>query len=259
MAVLVSSVLYIRKMGIRLLLVLVCWSSLVQAQTIRVKGKVVEEHGQPVSNAIVVNLRTKSGAYGSPDGSFVIECNKTDTLSITCLGYFSRRVCFKDSSEKMVYYPKLFLEERVYRYESLVVFAPRDLEDIQKDIRSLGYNENDYRLTGVDMLNSPVTFLYQALSKKENSRRVVAQMENDDRRRDLLKELFRIYVDYEIIELNTSEFDDFITYLNVDDTFLQSSSQYEFLVFVKERFKDYKIAMRNAGKLRNSDFDYDKE
>lgn len=242
-------------------LLLVVWTNLSLAQnvTIRVKGKVLEERGQPVPNSIVLNTRTQKGAFGGPDGSFVIECNKSDTLTITCLGYFSRQICFKDSAQKSVYYPRVFLNERTYSYATLNIFAPRDLEDIQMDIQSLGYNEDDYMLSGINAAVSPITFLYQQLSKKEASKRIVAQMENDDRRRDLLKELFVIYVDYKIIELSTEDFDDFITYLNVSDEFMKSSSQYEFLVFVKDRFQDYQIAKRNNKVLKSTDFDYDKD
>jgi hypothetical protein len=233
--------------------------SIAQEAVIRVKGKVLEERGQPVPNSIVLNTRTKKGAFGSPDGSFVIECNKSDTLTITCLGYYSRQICFKDSTLKLVYYPRIFLNERTYSYSTLNIFAPRDLEDIQKDIQSLGYNEDDYMLSGINAVSSPITFLYQQLSRKEESKRIVAKLENDDRRRDLLKELFTIYVDYKIIELSTEDFDDFISYLNVSDEFMKSSSQYEFLVFVKDRFQDYQIARRNTRPLKEGDFDYDKD
>jgi hypothetical protein len=212
-----------------------------QAQKIRIKGRVLEERGQPVANSIVLNTHTQKGAYGMPDGHFVIECNKTDTLTITCLGYYSRQICFKDSVTKDVYYPTV------------------DLLDSQKDIQSLGYNESDYMLSGINAAVSPITFLYQQLSKKEASKRVVAELKNEDRRRDLLKELFQIYVDYQIIDLTTEEFDDFITYLNVSDEFLIQSSQYEFLVFVKERFRDYQVMRRNNTRLKKEDFDFDKE
>ncbi len=234
-------------------------SSWGQEPLIRIKGKVFEERGQPVPNCIILNLRTQQGIFGMPDGSFVVECRPTDTLTITCLGYHARQLCYKDSAVKTVYYPRVFLNERNYSFSTLNIFAPRDLDDIQRDIQSLGYDEDDYMLSGINAVASPITFLYQQLSKKEQSRRVVAELENDDRRRDLLKELFRIYVDYKIIDLTNEEFDDFITYLNVSDEFLIQSSQYEFLVFVKDRFLDYQVARRNSRKLNTDDFNYDKD
>ena len=181
-----------------LLLFILIWSTTLAfgQDIIRVKGKVFEEHGQPVPNCIILNVRTQQGIFGMPDGTFVIECQRTDTLTITCLGYHARQLCYRDSAMKSVYYPRMFLNERTYSFSTLNVFAPRDLDDIQKDIQSLGYDENDYMLSGINAMASPITFLYQQLSKKEQSKRVVAEMENDDRRRDLLKELFRIYVDF---------------------------------------------------------------
>jgi hypothetical protein len=139
------------------------------------------------------------------------------------------------------------------------VFAPRDLEQIQEDIMKLGYNEDDYMISGINAISSPITFLYQQFSKKEQSKRKVAYLENEDRKRALLQELFRLYVDYEIIALNDEQFDDFITYLNVSDEFLINSTQYDFLVFVKDRFRNYKIFLRQNQRMKSSDFDYDKD
>jgi hypothetical protein len=139
------------------------------------------------------------------------------------------------------------------------IFAPRDLEQIQQDINKLGYNEKDYMLSGINAAQSPITFLYQQFSKKERSKRQVAIMENDDRKRELLKELFRLYVDYQIIELNNEEFDSFVDYLNVSDEFMINSSQYDFLIYVRDRFKDYKVQLRQKKQLQGSDFEYDKD
>jgi hypothetical protein len=139
------------------------------------------------------------------------------------------------------------------------IFAHRDLEQIQQDINKLGYNEKDYMLSGINAAQSPITFLYQQFSKKERSKRQVAIMENDDRKRELLKELFRLYVDYQIIELNNEEFDSFVDYLNVSDEFMINSSQYDFLIYVRDRFKDYKVQLRQKKQLQGSDFEYDKD
>jgi hypothetical protein len=114
-------------------------------------------------------------------------------------------------------------------------------------------------LSGINAAASPITFLYQQFSKVERSKRQVAYLENEDRKRELLKELFRLYVDYEIIVLNDEQFDDFITYLNVSDDFLKNSSQYDFLIYVKDRFRDYKIFLRQNQRMQPADFDYDKD
>lgn len=225
---------------------------------IKVKGQVREGNNQPVGNVIVINQRLKTGSFGKADGSFEITCAKTDTISLTSLGYYSRNICFKDSALKAEYRPIVFLDQRLYDLPTVQIFAPRDLEKIQDDIQKLGYNESDYMLSGINAVQSPITFLYQQFSKREKSKREAAQLWNEARKRELLKELFHHYVDYQIIELNDEEFDDFIDFINVSDDFMKYSSQYDFLIYVRDRFKEYKNIKRPK-RLESGDYDYDKD
>jgi hypothetical protein len=224
-----------------------------------VRGELRDEMDQPIPNAIIINRSTKKGSFGKPNGSFELKCQRGDTLAITSLGYQTRYITYTDSVGSTDFRLKLYLDTRTYMLSEVEVFAPRDLEQIQEDILKLGYNEKDYMLSGINAAVSPITFLYQQFSRVERSKREVAYLENEDRKRELLKELFRLYVDYEIIALNDDQFDDFITYLNVSDEFLIQSSQYDFLVYVKDRFRDYKIHLRQNQQLKQADFDYDKD
>ncbi|MBK7855536.1 MAG: hypothetical protein IPJ79_12085 [Bacteroidetes bacterium] len=81
--------------------------------------------------------------------------------------------------------------------------------------------------------------MYQAFSKRERAKRDIAEKRNDDKRRALLKELFRKYVDNNVITLNEEQFDAFIDYCGVSDEFLQNSSQYDFIVYVRKKFESY--------------------
>lgn len=228
------------------------------ADMIRIDGKVRDENDQPIANSIIINKRTKSGSFGKVDGSFTVMCDRRDTLVITSLGYFTRSLTYSDSTGTS-FSVVIYLDTRVYPMATVEIFAPRDLEQIQEDINRLGYNEEDYMLSGINAAQSPITFLYQQFSKKERSKREVARMENEDRKRELLKELFRLYVDYQIIELNDEDFDAFIEYLNVSDEFMIRSTQYDFLIYVRDRFRDYKVQLRQRKRLDGSDFDYDKD
>jgi hypothetical protein len=250
---------------ILLLILAVCPTANAVAQTdslahpITIKGMVRDEFGQPISNVIIINKRTRSGVFGKADGSFSLQCDRPDTVVITSLGFHPRSLCFVDSLGKTVFNAEIYLDTRTYRLASVEVFAQRDLEKIQEDIEKLGYDEDDYMLSGINAVRSPITFLYQQFSRKERSKRLVAEMENEDRKRELLKELFQHYVDYDIINLNNDQFDEFITYLNVSDEFLLTSTQYDFLIYVKDRFKDYKVYQRQQKTLKETDFDYDKD
>lgn len=226
------------------------------SQTIRIEGRVRDPHGQGIPNAIIVNNRTKTGSFGNSSGFYSIVCEKTDTLSITALSYYTRQLCMKDSLVKDVYHPTIFLDDRTYMLPVVEFISPRDLESIEEDLRGLGFDENQFKTANV---SNPITFLYEQFSKRERSKLEVSRMVYEDKKRALLKELFHLYVDYDIIALTNDEFDTFIDFMHVSDEFIRQSSQYEFLIFVKEEFQQYKIWRRGRREWKEEDFNYDKD
>lgn len=255
--------LFIRREMTRLPLILVCFlvslTALSQNDStntqIVIVGTAFADNGLYISDLLIINERTYTGHFGNPDGSFKVYSNKNDTLIFGALGYDSFKVCYSDSLYRNEYTLRISLNKLHYEIGEAEIIAPRDLDDIQRDIEKLGYTDKDYRSTGANALSSPITFLYEALSRREKSSRLVIKMENDDRRRELLKELFVKYADYEIIDLEPSEFDEFISYLNVSDDFLKASSQYDFVIFVKAKFSHFKT-LKRAKNLKEGDFNY---
>ena len=92
-------------------------------------------------------------------------------------------------------------------------------------------------LSGINAVESPITFLYQSFSRRERSKREARELRNERNRRDLLKELFRKYVSGNIIHLNNDEFDDFIDFCTISDDFMKRTSQYDFIMYVKKKFE----------------------
>ena len=202
-------------------------------------------HGQVRSgertlyDLMIVNKRTRSGTFGNPDGSFTVRARQTDTLMIGSIGHQTLLITMRDSVPKDEYHVSLRLRPIQIQLAEVEILPERTLREIQKDIDQLGYKESDYRISSVNALQSPITFLYQEFSRRERSKRLVAQLENEDRKRALLKELLTKYVEYDIINLSDEAFDDFIDFLNVPDQVIKGLSQYEFLLYVKKRYELY--------------------
>jgi hypothetical protein len=211
-----------------------------QNEVVKVKGRVVDAtDGKELLTMMAVNKNSGSGTFGDNDGNFVLLIEKGDTLLVGAIGY--ETISFPIPKEEMaaVIEKTFYLQKLVVNLPVVEIISERDLQEIQKEIEDLGYDKRDYVVSGVDAFNSPITFLYQSFSKRERSIRLVAEMKNEDRKRELLKELFKKYVDYEIISLKNEDFDDFIDYCNVSDYFIQNSSQYDFLIYIKRRFKEF--------------------
>ena len=208
---------------------------------ITVRGKIIgNDPAIPLSNVMVVNKNTQHGVFAGAENKFTVQIQKKDTLLIAATGYALKKICFKDSANLNAFDVTVTLSKLAYEIRTVDIIPPRELEQIQKDIDKLGYKKEDYILTGVDAFNSPITFLYQAFNKRERAIRDIAERRNEDRRRALLKELFRKYVDNNIINLSEEKFDRFIDYCGVSDEFLQTSSQYDFIVYVRKKYETYK-------------------
>lgn len=217
-----------------------------------ITGRVMDASGHLIPAAMVVNRAHEGGGqFVDHQGQFLLAVCPGDTIAFGAIGFHTlERIAPKTGRQWDwdVRLQRLKVEVGVAE-----VVAPRDLREIVRDIEALGYNEDDFRLTRVDALSSPITFLYQMLSREENSKRLVAQLENRDRRHELLRELFVKYVNYEIILLQPDEFDAFIAFSDPGDELLQSWTQYEFIRYIQQRFELFRGL---PSRLDDSDYQY---
>lgn len=198
-----------------------------------------------LDDLMIINLRTSQGVFGKADGSFQTSALKSDTLLVASTGYEYKRITVADSVLQSSYYLKVPLVKLNVRLKEVVIFAPRDLENIYKDIEKLGYNKRDFQIGGVPAMQSPITFLYQEYNRLERLKRHNAERINNEKRRELLKELLANYVAGDIINLDNSEFDYFVDFCNVPEPFMKSASQYDFCVYIKQKFEIYNMMKGN--------------
>jgi hypothetical protein len=220
--------------------IFICFSNEAQI-LVSVSGKAYDKENRnlPLARLMIINKRTNNGVFADADGRFSLSIQQTDTLIFSAIGFRVKKICLKDSLSKKQYTIEVALQKLSYDLQVVSVFADRTLDDIQKDINKLG-NTNTYSVTGVNAIESPITALYERFSKFGKAKQKVAEWENEDLKRDILKDLFRLYVKYDVIDLNDDEFDDFIKYLNLSDDFIQKASQFELTMAIKGRYESYK-------------------
>lgn len=212
-----------------------------QGDPIVISGKAFDRENPQLrlEQVMVINLRTQQGQFAQSDNSFRVQALRNDTLVVTAIGYRIRKLCFRDSLRSDTIEIMVALERLSYELKEATVFIPRDLNRIEQDLKKLGYTPKDYRLTGVNAWQSPLTALYQEFSRKERSKRKVAELMNADRRRELMREVLANYTRSGLISLPYNEFDAFIDYLGLSDFLLRTFSQYELAYYIKQRYLEY--------------------
>ena len=130
------------------------------------------------------------------------------------------------------------LDHKAVQIDEVVVRPLKTLQQIKEERAALSFRETR-QVTGIEVLQSPITALYQAFSKREKNKQWISQMEYKDDQRKVLKELLRVYVAYEIVKLDEEEFDSFVEFLNIDEDFLKTASEMELITFIKDKFDHF--------------------
>ena len=193
---------------------------------------------QTFYNLMVFNRTKGKGFFGQPTGKFSVYVSQNDSISLSVTGYpvTGFRV-HADSTCKFNYHA--FIIPNANEIDEVVITPLKTLNQIREERESLAMKETR-QVTGYQGLGSPITLLYQTFSKKEQNKRWIEEQKYKDNQRKVVQELLRLYVAYDIINLSDQEFDEFILFLNIDETFLKTASEMELVTFVKDKFEHFK-------------------
>ena len=191
---------------------------------------------------MIVNRRTGQGVFGQPNGTFSVYVNNGDSISISVREYPLVKLVVKADSNCQ-FLKTIFIEPKPQEVREVVVRPLKSLEQIKEERSALAMRETRL-VTGIEVMQSPITALYQAFSKKEQNKRWIAEQNYKDDQRRVVKELLRTYIAYDIIELDEEEFDNFIAFLNVNDSFLKTATEMELITFIKDKYEHFRDMKR---------------
>jgi len=209
-----------------------------QENEIVVRAKVVDENYNPVSYVDIAFRRLQLGFSGNKEGYFTVKMLQNDSLVVFKKGHVPTKVSFKDSTARSEYVVTIILQRTPQELTEVQISAIRTHQQIRQEINRL-YIRNTDAHPDARPLTNPLSYLYELLNKHEKEKRVASQLETEEAKRIVLKNLFRLYNNYSIIDLDEDEYDRFITYLNMPYSFLQQTSDYDLAVSIKRMFAGY--------------------
>lgn len=209
-----------------------------EKQKVLLIGQVVDTlQAQGFYNLMIINRTSGRGVFGQPDGYFQVYVYENDSINLSTKGYpiYGFRVKADSNNQMRI---TAVLENTIQFQKEVIVRPLKTLQQIKEERASLTMRETR-QVTGIEVLRSPITALYQQFSQKEQNKRLIAQMEFKDNQTKVLKELLRLYVAYEIVNLTEDEFEEFIMFLNIDENFLKTSSEIELVTFIKDKYEHF--------------------
>ena len=131
-----------------------------------------------------------------------------------------------------------YIERIPQEFTEVIIRPLKSLQQIKEERAALALRETKL-VSGINVLESPITAIYQAFSKKEQNKKWIAAQEYKDDQRKVVKELLRLYVSFDIINLSEDEFDDFISFMNLDTDFLKTATEMELILFIKDKYDHF--------------------
>ena len=212
-----------------------------EPKLVTIKGKVGDpDLISPFYSVMVINRRTRQGSFGKFDGTFSVKARQSDTILISTRGYKVVTLCFKDSVPALEYEVNIKLSMVQYVGAVVEVKPLKTLKELKEARAKLAKEKlRTPDPKGIDAFASPITALFNIFSKKEKSKKLLLELEYKATQKEILKEMMRVYVHNDIIQLEPHEFDDFIDFLNIDAQTLKTASDYQLIVYIKDKFQHY--------------------
>ena len=210
----------------------------VPCEKVFIKGRVIDSlRPQSFYNLMVVNKTEGKGVFGQPNGSFFTYAKEQDNMVLSVKGYPQHKFTVIADSNCQ-YQIDVFIERPPQVFDEVIIRPLKSLAKIKEERASLALRETRM-VQGVEFLQSPITALYQAFSRKEKNKRWIAEQEYKDNKARIVRELLSLYVAYDIIELERDEFDLFIQFLNINEDFLKTASEMDLVLFIKDKYEHF--------------------
>lgn len=211
-----------------------------QDQLIQVSGWGIDSIStRPIINLMLINKRTQQRAFSDNAGYFQFSASQADSLFLTATGYTSKTISFRDSVYKEKHLVKIYLNKIQIELPNIDVQSSRDFDMIKRDALKLGYDKKDYELHGYQVLQSPITAIYQQFSNREKDKRGYAELMNKVRHRELQREILQKYIDTGVIDLKPEEISSFLDFCNISEYMLKTAPEYDIALYMKSRYLQF--------------------
>lgn len=208
-----------------------------QCESIQVSGRVIDTLNNSNFYYSVIYNKTKEKAFfGNADGTFQFKATNNDSIIISVNGY--PKEFFKVEGKDCRFQKTVFLKFISKKLKPIILRPIRTAAEIKEERSRLAL-KTSRTVTGAEILQSPITFLYEAFSQKERNKRWLAEQRYKDRQDELISEYLRNCIMYKLISLDVSEIEQFRLFLNLDPDFFKLAADYELALHIKRVYDLY--------------------
>lgn len=213
--------------------------------------------------AHIFNESQRRGFITNEKGEFQIPVNPGDTLIVSALGYYPKVVFLSEANmerENMVR-----LTPQLYEIGEVSVLAFRNYDDFKRKFLALELpntptdrlknnltliarkeaKQADYERQVKEILEQPGIKFFSAsvpiYSREERQLQNFAKVLEKEGRQRVIDKKYNRDIIYEITHLSQDEITEFMGFCNFSEEYLLEASEYDILVKIEEKFKEYQL------------------
>jgi hypothetical protein len=220
----------------------------------RVTGRTDHE---PVQFAHIINITTGHGNISDTLGFFTILVQSSDLISISAIGYYNYTFQITDSLLTSGRIPNIELISRSYPIDQVSVNPLGSYEQFKSRVLALELPEPKTKINplflkdlraaadtldviGPPSLGSPVTAIYNLVSKEGKSKRKLAEIMKQEELERILYPKYNRELVAHISGLEGIELNEFMRFCNFDPVFLLEANDYQIAETILLRLKEWK-------------------
>jgi len=211
----------------------------------------------PVQFAHIINRTTGHGNISDTLGFFTVLVHQGDLISISAIGYFNRSFQVTDTLQTSSHIPVLELTPRSYPIDQVNVNPLGSYQQFRQKVLELKLPEPEHKInpifvetleragdtmnvTGPVSLGSPITAIYDLLSKEGKSKRRLAEIRKQEELERMLSPKYNRQLVGRLTGLEGIELSEFMLFCNFDPGFLLGSTDYMIAEAVLQKLNEWK-------------------
>lgn len=232
---------HVKRLYLILLLTICAFSGFAQYEY-QISGIVLDEDSvTPVAFVYVINKQSGNGLVTDFNGKFIVRGKNTDTLIFSFLGYHKKIIpvkAVKNTSDSSKQYLKVILKREIYALSAINIntfkIKPNEREYMERVI-------NRPKVKGINVIESPITALYDQFSHKGRANRKLAALFEQMFVQEQVEQKFNPEILRRLTGDEEIDFQKFRKYCySVSDEYIISHEGYDLYAPIMECYKRWK-------------------
>ncbi len=203
----------------------------------------------------ITNKDNYTGTITDTLGLFSIDIFKNDTIRISCIGFETTQICYRDSAFKEDFFIEIFLKRKIYQLSSIdikgiswkqfkeQIINTQVQEDNIPDLKKwIARSFDSYDLAALQYQRNPggVVIPISFGGKKAKQQKKLQLLKQQAKIDKIIEEKYNV----EIIKKNTNLDDDrlirFIDFCNFSRVWLLRSNGYDIIMEIRRKYNQFK-------------------